>query len=63
MCRQVLAEIEGVRTIEDGFQRVSGEALLKLGLSLYDQAPLPEALPIYGRRSEAEIKFGLDVSR
>jgi hypothetical protein len=42
---------------------VSGEALLKLGLSLYDQAPLPEALPIYGRRSEAEIKFGLDVSR
>ena len=63
LCRNVLAEIEGVRTIEDGFQRVSGEALLKLGLSLYDQGPLPEALPIYGRRSEAEIKFGLDVSR
>jgi len=62
LCRPVLSGIEGVRAVEDGFQRVSGEGLLKLGLSLYDQGFLPQTSPIYGRRSEAEIKFGVDVS-
>ena len=62
LCAGVLSGIEGVRTIEDGFQRISGEGLLKLGLSLYDQGPLPQPSPIYGRRSEAEIKYGVNVS-
>ena len=62
LCSRVLLGIEGVRFIEDGFQRVSGEGLLKLGLSLYDQGSLSQTSPIYGRRSEAEIRFGVNVS-
>ena len=62
LCGRFLSGIEGVRFIEDGFQRVSGEVLLRLGLSLYDQGSLPQTSPIYGRRSEAEIKFGVNVS-
>lgn len=61
LCHQVLSGIKGARTIDDGFQRVSGEALLKMGISLYDQGHAPQASPIYGRRSEAEIKFGVNV--
>ncbi len=62
MCRDVLSGIEGIRIAEEGFQRVSGESLLKVGLARHEQGLKPEASPIYGRRSEAEIKFGVDVS-
>ena len=62
LCRDVLARIAGARTIEDGFHRVSGEALLKVGFAAYEQGLRPEVSPIYGRKSEAEIRFNVDVS-
>lgn len=62
LCREDLAGIEGLRLIEEGFQRVSGEALLRAGLAEAGRDPRLEPKPIYGRRSEAEIKFNIDVS-
>ena len=62
LCRRQLAGVEGLRVVEDGFQRVSGEALLQTGLVLAARQDRPEAKPIYGRKSEAEIKFNIDVS-
>jgi tRNA threonylcarbamoyladenosine biosynthesis protein TsaB len=62
LCAPLLQAIEGVRVLDTGFQRVSGEALLKVGLARYGRGEEGEIKPIYGRRSEAEIKFHLSVS-
>jgi tRNA threonylcarbamoyladenosine biosynthesis protein TsaB len=62
LCRQELEGVEGLHVIEEGFQRVSGEALLRAGLIEAAQGRGLEAEPIYGRRSEAEIKFDIAVS-
>jgi hypothetical protein len=61
-CRAVLAETEGIETMEEGFERISGEALLRCGTPLFDEGRRGEARPIYGRRSEAEIKYNIDLS-
>lgn len=61
LCEGFLSPLPGVRTLKQGFGRISGEALIQVGLQ---RAPLPEhhdLKPIYGRRSEAEIKFGVTV--
>ncbi len=61
LCRPVLEGMKGVRLVETGFQQVSGEALVLVGLTKLEEGPeAPQ--PIYGRRSEAEIKFRVDVS-
>ncbi len=62
LCRHELAGAEGIRVMDDGWQRVSGEALLHVGLTLVARGDRPEAKPIYGRKSEAEIKFNIDAS-
>jgi tRNA threonylcarbamoyladenosine biosynthesis protein TsaB len=56
LAREVLDRMEGVRVIETGFDRVSGEALLRCGLALKRAgAEQREIKPGYGRKSEAEI--------
>jgi hypothetical protein len=45
----------------EGFSRISGEALIKIGLERAAQEKERDLKPIYGRRSEAEIKFGVKV--
>jgi tRNA threonylcarbamoyladenosine biosynthesis protein TsaB len=63
LARPVLDGIEGVRMIETGFDRVSGEALLRCGLAVQRAgAARHEIKPVYGRKSEAEIKFNVQLS-
>ncbi|OPY63360.1 MAG: tRNA threonylcarbamoyladenosine biosynthesis protein TsaB [Syntrophorhabdaceae bacterium PtaU1.Bin034] len=62
LCRSVLTAIEGVRLIEQGFDRVSGEALLRTGLARRITNGHEDVAPLYGRKSEAEIKFNITVS-
>jgi hypothetical protein len=63
LAREVLDRTEGVRVIETGFDRVSGEALLRCGLALkHAGAEQREIRPVYGRKSEAEIKFNVHLS-
>lgn len=56
----ILSEMDGVITIKDHFHRISGEALIKTGLSAVEPGE-HTTRPIYGRRSEAEIKFNVSV--
>jgi len=62
LCENVLAGINGVTVIKDRFQGISGEALLKTGLQRITGALSDEIKPIYGRRSEAEIKFNVKLT-
>jgi tRNA threonylcarbamoyladenosine biosynthesis protein TsaB len=59
LCEERLASVEGITIIKDDYQRVRGEALLRLGLEAYAAGVGKEPFPIYGRRSEAEIKFNV----
>ncbi|MGD0229128.1 MAG: tRNA (adenosine(37)-N6)-threonylcarbamoyltransferase complex dimerization subunit type 1 TsaB [Syntrophorhabdales bacterium] len=61
LCRTVLEGMEGLRMIDGAFQRVSGEALLRAGMAGDALGHREEVKPIYGRRSEAEIKFNIDI--
>jgi tRNA threonylcarbamoyladenosine biosynthesis protein TsaB len=62
LCEETLALIEGVTLIRDDFQRVSGEALLRLGMEALASGAQRDILPIYGRRTEAEIKFNVTIT-
>lgn len=56
-----LRQTVGITLIRDGFSRVSAEALIgEAQRRLGDGAGEPPQ-PIYGRRSEAEIKFNVDL--
>lgn len=62
LCENTLTGINGVAVIKDRFQRITGEALLRTGLPLITGAASGEIKPIYGRRSEAEIKFNVKLT-
>lgn len=62
LCENTLSGINGVTVIKDRFQGISGEALLKAGLQRITGARSDEIKPIYGRRSEAEIKFNVELT-
>jgi len=62
LCEEALSGINGVTLVKDRFQAISGEALLKTGLPLITGSPPAEVKPIYGRRSEAEIKFNVELT-
>lgn len=62
-CEDILATMEGVQYVSEGFHRVTGEALL-LSAPGNHRSHLShhhELRPLYGRRSEAEIKFHLTL--
>jgi len=61
MCEHFLSSLDGVQLVREGFSRISGEALIKIGLERASQEKHPCCKPIYGRRSEAEITFGIKV--
>jgi tRNA threonylcarbamoyladenosine biosynthesis protein TsaB len=62
LCRKSFEVIGGLLMVERGFAQVSGEVLLKEGLARYEKGQPTSTEPIYGRRSEAEIKLKLEVS-
>jgi tRNA threonylcarbamoyladenosine biosynthesis protein TsaB len=59
--RSVIENIEGVTIAADPFQRICGEMLLQRGMSRAAPVSGSPLRPLYGRKSEAEIKFGVDV--
>jgi tRNA threonylcarbamoyladenosine biosynthesis protein TsaB len=62
LCASALAGIVGLRMIDGPFQRVSGEALLRAAAAARARGDYEETKPIYGRRSEAEIRFNVNIS-
>jgi hypothetical protein len=61
LCEETLSAVDGVDMIKDAFYRISGETLIKEGLKSAARAEQHDLKPIYGRRSEAEIKFGVKL--
>ena len=59
LCADILSSIDGVLLLKEGFSRISGEMLVREGLRLEAKGTGQDLKPIYGRRSEAEIKFGV----
>jgi tRNA threonylcarbamoyladenosine biosynthesis protein TsaB len=62
LCKPFLNGVQGVTVVEGRFSAISGETLIRQGLRqgvTGDAVPLK---PIYGRRSEAEIKFNVDLT-
>ena len=59
-CERFLNAVEGVSS-EEGCHQVTAEALIKTGLTIMRNGPPYETKPIYGRKSEAEIKFNVTV--
>jgi tRNA threonylcarbamoyladenosine biosynthesis protein TsaB len=62
LCEERLDSVQGITLIKDEYQRVRGEALLRLGLEAHAAGAWKEPVPIYGRKSEAEIRFNVTVS-
>lgn len=62
LCWESLSGKTGITLVKDDFSRVQGEALLRLGIAAHDAGAQKQAVPIYGRRSEAEIKFNVTIS-
>lgn len=61
ICADMLAHGENVILMRERFSRISGETLIREGLEREKQETRCDLKPIYGRRSEAEIKFGVKV--
>jgi len=61
MCESHLSPLPGIKVVKQGFSRISGEALIQAGLAKTLPSEHHDLKPIYGRRSEAEIKFGVKV--
>jgi tRNA threonylcarbamoyladenosine biosynthesis protein TsaB len=53
--------MDGLTIVKDGFSVLSGEALIREGLKRAEAAVPVDLKPIYGRRSEAEIKFNVEL--
>lgn len=61
LCSEALERMADVTLIHEGFSRITGEALLRLGLSIPPAAHPGSLRPMYGRKSEAELKFDVTV--
>jgi tRNA threonylcarbamoyladenosine biosynthesis protein TsaB len=61
LCSDAIHPMEGVSSVRNGFYRISGETLLRVGLARFESGEHEEARLIYGRKSEAEIKFNVTL--
>lgn len=57
-----LSSLESVLVIREGFSMISGEAVIQRGLRLKFDKQERNLNPLYCRRSEAEIKFGINLT-
>jgi len=62
ICEDILAPVNDLVIMREGFSRISGENLIRVGLRKTVHGNGHDLKPIYGRRSEAEIKFGVTVT-
>jgi len=62
LCEEFLSGIEGITILRGSFAAVSGGTLIKEALKRSSSSQTGELQPIYGRRSEAEIKFNVTVT-
>ena len=63
LCEEFLSGIEGLTVLRDSsFAAVSAGTLIKEALKRSGSQQTAEVQPIYGRRSEAEIKFNVTVT-
>lgn len=62
LCEDFLREWAGTMLVGKEFVRVQGEALLRLGIDAHATGEHISVEPIYGRKSEAEIKFNVTIS-
>lgn len=62
LCGPTLSVLEGVTIIKDRHQRVLAESLIRLGMERYRNGVSEVVKPVYGRKSEAEIKFNVTVT-
>lgn len=63
LCKRLLHGYDGITIIDaEEFSRISGEALIRYGIEMMTHRERQMNEPIYGRRSEAEIKYGITIS-
>ncbi len=62
LCAEDLSRIDGMTLVNDRFTRISGEALIREGLRRSTRPVEGNIEPIYGRKSEAEIKFNVTLT-
>lgn len=62
LCEPFLVPLDGVTIIRGLHQRVTGESLIRLTLERQCMGATGNIKPIYGRKSEAEIKFRVTVT-
>ena len=61
LCETHLSSLDGVSIVHGEFDQVRGRALVDDRLSAMDPGGPDNLKPIYGRRSEAEIKFNVTI--
>ena len=61
LCAPLLADIPDILIIQNSFAKISGETLIQEGLRRETAGGNNLLQPIYGRKSEAEIKFNITV--
>jgi tRNA threonylcarbamoyladenosine biosynthesis protein TsaB len=61
ICEQFLIGMEGVMIERDIYRTITAEALIKTGIDIMNNAAEHDTKLIYGRKSEAEIKFNVTV--
>ncbi len=60
-CEHFLDKQKGIKIERDAYQTIIPEAFIKTGLRIMNNFPAHDTKPIYGRKSEAEIKFNVTV--
>lgn len=61
VCESFLNVAEGVTIEKDAYQTITAEAFIKTGIAIMKNSMKYDTKLIYGRKSEAEIKFNVTV--
>ena len=61
LCAPFIFHMDGVLIVKEGFSRISGDALVREALRRTSEATTASPQPIYCRKSEAEIKFNINI--
>lgn len=61
ICEQFLTATEGVQIEKDTDRKISAEAFMQSGMLIMAESPKFDIKPIYGRKSEAEIRYNVTV--